>query len=152
MLPATNRRVANNTCPIFNREIREATRHSVNQFAKNGHHAIAQRLKELDQEWDIERTLEAIASTIILSGLLLGATVDRRWFVLPGLVAAFLVQHAVQGWCPPLPILRRLGVRTAAEINEERYALKAVRGNFDGIASEKNPQRRVQESLAAATQ
>ena len=152
MLPATNRRVANNTCPIINREIREATRHSVNQCAKNGPHAITQRLKELDQEWDIERTLEANASTIILSGLVLGATVDRRWFVLPGLVAAFLVQHAVQGWCPPLPILRRLGIRTAAEINEERYALKAIRGDFDGIAFEKNPQRRVQESLAAATQ
>jgi hypothetical protein len=42
----------------------------------------------------------------------------------------FLLQHAVQGWCPPLPLLRRLGVRTADEINEERYALKALRGDF----------------------
>jgi len=42
-------------------------------------------------------------------------------------VAAFLLQHAVQGWCPPLPVFRRLGVRTADEINDERVALKAVR-------------------------
>jgi hypothetical protein len=27
-------------------------------------------------------------------------------------------------------VLRRLGVRTAGEINEERYALKALRGDF----------------------
>ena len=31
---------------------------------------------------------------------------------------------------PPVPILRRLGVRTAREIDIERYALKALRGDF----------------------
>jgi hypothetical protein len=31
--------------------------------------------------------------------------------ILPALVTAFLFQHAVQGWCPPVPILRRLGFR-----------------------------------------
>jgi hypothetical protein len=49
---------------------------------------------------------------------------------LPVVVAGFLLQHALQGWCPPLPVLRRLGVRTADEINQERYALKALRGDF----------------------
>jgi hypothetical protein len=48
-------------------------------------------------------------------------------------VTAFLFQHAVQGWCPPLPILRRLGFRTASEIDTERYALKALRGDFGSI-------------------
>jgi hypothetical protein len=56
--------------------------------------------------------------------------VDRRFFVLPAVVAGFLLQHAVQGWCPPLPLFRRSGVRTAAEIGNERYALKAIRGDF----------------------
>jgi len=51
--------------------------------------------------------------------------------VLPFLVSAFLLQHAIQGWCPPVPILRRLGFRTADEINRERYALKVLRGDFD---------------------
>ena len=60
----------------------------------------------------------------------LGVFRDRRWFLLPGAVAGFLLQHAVQGWCPPLPVLRRLGVRTADEINQERFALKALRGDF----------------------
>jgi len=48
-------------------------------------------------------------------------------------VAAFLFQHAVQGWCPPIPVLRRLGVRTSREIELERIALKALRGDFDHV-------------------
>jgi hypothetical protein len=51
---------------------------------------------------------------------------------LPALVSGFLFQHAVQGWCPPVPVLRRLGFRTAYEIEEERRALKALRGDFEG--------------------
>jgi hypothetical protein len=47
-------------------------------------------------------------------------------------VLGFLLQHAVQGWCPPLALLRRLGVRTRREIDAEKYALKALRGDFDG--------------------
>jgi len=47
------------------------------------------------------------------------------------LVFGFFFQHATQGWCPPIPVFRRMGVRTRREINRERYALKALRGDFD---------------------
>lgn len=63
------------------------------------------------------------------------ATVDRRWFIFPAFVAGFLLQHAVQGWCPPLPVLRRLGFRTQPEIDYERYALKSLRGDFCNLPS-----------------
>jgi hypothetical protein len=49
------------------------------------------------------------------------------------MVLAFLFQHALQGWCPPVPILRRLAFRTASEIEHERYALKALRGDFSRL-------------------
>jgi hypothetical protein len=52
------------------------------------------------------------------------------------MVAAFLFQHAIQGWCPPVPILRRMGFRTASEIEQERQALKALRGDFAGISND----------------
>jgi hypothetical protein len=91
---------------------------------------ISARIAELEREWDIERVLEANAATVALIGLALGATVNRRWFALPAVVAGFLLQHALQGWCPPLPIFRRFGVRSAAEIHEEIVALKALRGDF----------------------
>ncbi len=54
----------------------------------------------------------------------------RRFALVPLVVGGFLLQHAVQGWCPPLPIFRRHGVRTQTEIDYERYALKALRGGF----------------------
>jgi hypothetical protein len=91
---------------------------------------INERLQELDREWDIERTLEANAASLSLAGLLLGATVNRKFFLFPAVVSGFLLQHALQGWCPPLPLFRSFGVRTQSEIELERYALKALRGDF----------------------
>jgi hypothetical protein len=92
---------------------------------------IDQRLHELDREWDIERSLEANAATVCVLSVILGTTVDRRWYFLPGVVGAFLLQHALQGWCPPLPVLRRLGVRTSSEIEEERRALMDLRRDME---------------------
>jgi hypothetical protein len=39
-----------------------------------------------------------------------------------------------QGWCPPLTVFRRLGVRTRREIDLERYAIKALRGDLPSPA------------------
>jgi hypothetical protein len=92
---------------------------------------IAARLDELDREWDIERVLEANAATIAALGITTSALGRRRWVLaLPLAVALFLLQHAVQGWCPPLAIFRRRGVRSRKEIDLERYALKVLRGDF----------------------
>lgn len=96
---------------------------------------ISERIAQLEREWDIERVLEANAASVALIGLTLGATVNRHWFALPAVVAGFLLQHAIQGWCPPLPLFRRLGVRTASEIHREIVALKAMRGDFSKGAS-----------------
>ena len=129
-VPPTAARVPKHTAAHINRQIEQQIEASVVYFA--GHRdEIDRRLEELDQEWDIERTLEANAAGFSLLGLTLAMTLDRRWLALPVGVAAFLLQHAVQGWCPPVPVFRRLGVRTAGEIDQERYALKALRGDFD---------------------
>lgn len=130
MIASTVERVPQNTACCINEEIRLATEHNIAYYASKGPAAIDQRLDELEQEWDIERLLETNASIACLVGLTLGVTVNRKWLLLSAGVAGFLLQHAVQGWCPPLPIFRRLGVRTAAEIDYERYALKAIRGDF----------------------
>lgn len=130
MLPKTNDRVVNATADDINERIHRDIRHSVAACAADGEAAIQRRLDELDAEWDTERMLEANASALVLAGLGLGSWVDRRFYLLPAVVAGFLLQHALQGWCPPLPVLRRLGVRTQTEIELERYALKALRGDF----------------------
>jgi hypothetical protein len=123
-------RVTRSTAQAVNQRIRAAMEERIAYYAEHPLE-IDERLAELDREWDIERTIETNASALAFTGIVLGTTVDRRWLALPAVVTAFLFQHAVQGWCPPIPILRRMGVRTADEINQERYALKALRGEFE---------------------
>ena len=135
MIPSTVDRVRVHTPDSINAEIRSKTIENIARVAASGPAAIQRRLDELDQEWDVERMLEANASTVSLIGLSLGFAVDRRWFLLPVAVAGFLFQHAVQGWCPPLPILRSLGFRTQSEIDHERYALKVLRGDFRHVSA-----------------
>jgi hypothetical protein len=132
MIPTTTR-VEQHTDEGINEEIRQQTEKNISHIARQGRYEIDRRLEELDQEWDIERTLEANAASVVILGLGLGAFVNRRFFGLPAVVAGFLLQHAVQGWCPPVPIFRRLGFRTAREIDLERYTLKAIRGDFDDL-------------------
>jgi hypothetical protein len=135
VLPSTTERVPQHTSDSVNEAIRRQTEENIARYAQAGPEAIDRRLEELDREWDIERTLEANAASASLIGLGLGAFVDKRFFLLPAVVAGFLLQHAVQGWCPPLPIFRRLGIRTQREIDHERYALKALRGDFEHLAA-----------------
>lgn len=135
MIPSTVDRVPQHTSEAVNEDIRRTTDESIARVSAGGNAAIARRLRELDEEWDIERTLEANAATAVMAGVALGAFVDRRFFALPAIVGGFLLQHAVQGWCPPLPVFRRMGFRTQPEIERERYALKAARGDFAGVAA-----------------
>lgn len=133
MIPSTVDRVPNQTSDKINEQIRRQTWRSLAHYGSAGPEAIDRRLAQLDQEWDIERTLETNASIALLLGVTLGTFVDKRFFALPAVVGGFLLQHAIQGWCPPLPVFRRLGFRTQAEIEQERYALKAMRGDFGDL-------------------
>jgi len=136
MIPSTAQRVPESTAEHVNDKIRRSTEERIARTVAAGPEAIDRRLSELDREWDTERTLEANASVVILIGLALGAFASPWWFLLPTAVAAFLLQHAIQGWCPPLPVFRRLGFRTQTEIGQERTALKAIRGDFQTLPAD----------------
>lgn len=136
-LPTTSGRVPRNTHPDVNRRIREQTLQRLEEIGFNPD-KIDARLAELEREWDIERTLTTNAAAVSLLGLTLGATVSKRWFVLPALVSGFLFQHSVQGWCPPLPFFRNMGIRTQREIDHERTILKARRGDLAQIQGNAN--------------
>ncbi len=135
MLPSTVRRVPDHTLPQINERIREATVHRVMHYAQHPE-GIDERLRELDREWDIERLLDANAAVFGLAGAVMGSIGLRGGLRLSALVGGFLFQHALQGWCPPMPLFRRLGVRTSREIEVERIALKALRGDFDEIGAD----------------
>ena len=105
----------------------------VRSLAQADRETITRHIDQLDREWDIERYLQMNASMLAFGGVLLGAAVNRKFLMVPATVLSFFLQHAVQGWCPPLPVFRRMGVRTRQEINREKYALKALRGDFDKV-------------------
>jgi hypothetical protein len=99
----------------------------------------SRRLEALDREWDIDRTIEAEAATMGLIGLALGTLVRPGFLALPATVGAAVFLFGTRGIYPLLPIFRRLGIRTAREIERERYAVKALRGDFDPMAQEAQP-------------
>jgi hypothetical protein len=66
----------------------------------------------------------------------------ESWLVLPAIIGGCLLLHAVIGWTPALPLIRQLGYRTAEEIAQERYALKAIRGDFQPMNLITTPQDR----------
>jgi hypothetical protein len=133
MNPDETDRVRAHTAPEILRVIDREIEKSIRYYATQPRHVISERIAELEREWDIERWLQTNASAIAGTSLLLGLGVNKKWFFLTGGVLAFLFQHAVQGWCPPVPVLRRIGIRTRSEIDCEKYALKALRGDFDNV-------------------
>jgi hypothetical protein len=150
VFPATAERVSQNTADAINERIRRQTERNIARYGSADSRTIDRRIAELDEEWDIERYLETMAPTFTLLGMTLGLTVNRKWFVLPFVVQAFFLQHALQGWCPPIPVLRRFGVRTASEVEHERFALKALRGDFKNVtAAQHDGGERVHRTLQA---
>jgi hypothetical protein len=96
---------------------------------------ISRRLKDLEQAWSLERTIEATAAAIILVGLaVLAVQESKGWLILPIIGAALVAEHAAHAWCPLVPLLREFGLRSFAELDVERYALKLLRGDFDEIS------------------
>lgn len=145
-----NKRVAQNTAEDINRRIRQETDENAKFYAQHSEF-IPRRLQELEEEWDIEKTLETNASALSLFGILLSLLVDRRFLLLPALVGVFLLQHGLQGWCPPLALFRYKGVRTRDEILRERNLLKAISGNYDDLCvnQEAKPLERLNQAFRA---
>lgn len=139
-------RVRKHTAPEVNRRIDDHLAAQVHLYADADRDEITRRLEELDREWDMERLLQTNASSLALTGTLLGILVHRKWLALPVFVTGFLLLHALQGWCPPVPLLRRIGLRTCPEIERERYALKLLRGDFESVTNgeQRDPDRLLQ--------
>ena len=143
-------RVKEATPPSINEKIENDTWQRVAGYANKTPQEISKRIDELDKEWDVERYLGVNMSTLALSGLAAAAlSKNKHWNILPAVVLAFFFQHSVQGWCPPLPILRRFKIRTRKEIEQEKYALKVLRGDFNRF--EKTSIQNVQEIKLAIT-
>jgi hypothetical protein len=131
IFPETSKKVAQNTCDKVNAKIRYETICCINAYKDSDAQVLTDQIEPLNYEWYTERFLETGAASIILASSLLGFAKGKlSYYLLSGTVGYFLLQHALEGWCPPLPVLRALGIRTSEEINNHKTALKIIRGDF----------------------
>lgn len=135
MTVATTNRVEINTSGTLGAEFQRQLKANLARYADASTAEIDQRLAALDREWSIERFIELEAPTMIGLGAILGVTFKRGWFALSALAASMVILHNTQGWYPLLPLFRRLGVRSQNEIEQERSALRALRGDHKLIQS-----------------
>jgi hypothetical protein len=144
-------RIRRNTAPKILAKIDAEIEERIRYFATQPKEVIEERILELEREWDVERWVQANASGVGLAGLILGVGVDRRWLALTGGVLGFLLLHSTQGWCPELPVLRKLGIRTRTEIEREKFALKFLRGDFESVSNQE-PRRTGLHALMQAVE
>lgn len=126
LFPATTTKVNGNTPDYINEAIQRKIAENIRLFKEKDKTEIKKRLEELDFEWDTERVLETNLSIITFISSIYGLTKNRAWMLVSGTASVFMIQHALQGWCPPLSLIRRLGIRTAEEIDQEKDGLKQL--------------------------
>lgn len=125
--------VHKHTAPEINAKIRNDIKERVREYSTRSRGHISARINSLDHEWDMERVLSLNASALALTGTALGAFFNKKWLYLTSAVLGLLALHSTQGWCPPVPLFRRLGIRTRKEIDQEKFALKVLRGDFHNL-------------------
>jgi hypothetical protein len=133
-------RVKENDPEETNPMIDQKSVNNITHYSTLSSEKITRRLGKLQKRWDIERALEVNASAIALTALIMGRFRNKRWYLLSGVAAGFLLQHGLQGWSLPLPVLRAFGMRTRREIDEEIYALRALRGDFNELSATTSPE------------
>lgn len=135
ILPATTQRVAVFTNPGVNEVIRGSTLENLICMEDARETELTRRIEKLNSEWDMDRFMEAKAAVCVMGCSLLGITKSKSWGFVSLITATFLLQHALLGWCPSAPIMRKMGIRTAEEINREKMVLKLLRKDFAHIKS-----------------
>ena len=133
ILPATTQRVAAYTNPEINIMIRNNTLENLMCMEDVEEAELSRRIRSLNSEWDIERFEEAKAAMCVMGCSLFGIAKNKYWSFLTLVAGVFLLQHALLGWCPSAPLMRKMGIRTAEEINQEKTVLKMLRKDFNHV-------------------
>lgn len=121
-------------------QVDRETAASIAYYSRRERDEISRRLGELDREWSVERVMEMKIAGVSFLGVVFGLLGRKRWLLLSGMLLPFLFQQSMEGSSAATRMLRRFGLRTRAEIDRERYALKALRGDFADAGPESDPQ------------
>jgi len=100
------------------------------KLADAGPHAISGRLEQLDREWTAGRMTKVTLGVAIVVGFALTALLGPWWLLLPAVAAVFLLQYTVSRASWLTATFREMGYRTGCEVEQEKLALRALRGDF----------------------
>ena len=94
------------------------------------HDKIDERIEALDREMDLETYLQIEGAALTIAGVVLGMASNKKWLALPLIASAIALSNISRKWHKPIGLFRKLGLRSRVEIEKEKYALKALRGDF----------------------
>src|SRR5262245_12923879 len=123
--------------PVLRAPLTEKEKHrtadTVAGVIYEGPEAIEKRLADLDREWTAGRVIKVAAGLALVAGLALATLLHPAWLVLPVIVGLLLLEYAVRCDSVLTWLLRSAGFRTSKQIEHERIALKALRGDFRNL-------------------
>lgn len=103
------------------------------KIASNGPTAIDQRLDELESEWTAGRAVKATTGVCLIAGVALAALVNPWWLILPMVAGAALIHYMFYRRSWLAQIFTQMGLRSGTEIENERIALRVLRGDFQQL-------------------
>ena len=102
-------------------------------YAAAGPAAIERRLKELEGEYRRQRDLQSCGMAAAIAGAILGAASGRKWLTVASVVGGLAYLHTRTGQRRPMKAVRPQTHRSLRVIELERFALKALRRDFEDI-------------------
>ena len=104
-------------------------------LAEAGPQAIAERLEEIVDEWSAGRVTKAVIGVSLVVGLALATLVNPWWLVLPAVGGFFLMQYLFGRTSWLGTTFQSMGFRSGSDIDQEKFALKALRGDFRSVST-----------------
>jgi hypothetical protein len=114
-------------------EVVARIREAAIECARAGPEGLDARLAQLATERDLDRSVMLAGGLALVVSLVPAIRHAKVSLVPAALVSMALAWHSL-GTGPTWRLARRLGLRTRAEIDLERSVLKALRGDFAGLA------------------
>jgi len=95
-----------------------------------GPHAITDRINQLEWEWTAGRMTKVTLGVTILLGFALTALLGPWWLILPAAAGLFLLQYLFSRTSWLGAMFHEMGYRRGCEVEQEKLALRALRGDF----------------------
>lgn len=102
-------------------------------LADAGPAAINDRLAQLERERSAGRMAKGTLGVVTLVGSVLAAVLSPWWLILPGVACLFLLQYMFTRRALPTAAFQAAGYRCSTDIDHEKFALRALRGDFKHV-------------------